>query len=153
MKKTIFCPCCKADVDTDSTAGRGIALNTRLSLQAEAVTLEKQLAKTNPRIEPDVHADLLRRLEGIQASLIEFNSFIEPETARKSKAADVTWKLKGIDQFYAQENGDFFEFNYETDDDVTYCRTLAELGLEEVDTLIETLTKFRDKHTRKDSCT
>lgn len=80
----------------------------------------------------------------------EVAEFIELETARKRKAADVTWKPKGIDQFYAQENGDFFEFIYETDDDVTYCRTLAELDPEEVDTLIEALTKFRDKHARKD---
>lgn len=64
----IPCPCCGGEVDAESRVGRGIVLNTRLSLQAECVKLELQIKKTNVRIEPDVHADLVRRLEAARSA-------------------------------------------------------------------------------------
>lgn len=55
----------------------------------------------------------------------EVEAFIELEAARKRETSNVAWKPKGDGPFYAQEHGAFFEFFYETDDDVTYCRTVA----------------------------
>lgn len=65
----IPCPCCGADVDAESSLGRGITINACLRLEAERVKLELQLKKTNVRIEPDVHADLVRRLEDVESAL------------------------------------------------------------------------------------
>ena len=65
----IPCPCCGGEVDAESRKGRGIVLNTRLSLQAECVKLELQIKRTNARIEPDVHADLVRRLEATRNAI------------------------------------------------------------------------------------
>ena len=74
----------------------------------------------------------------------EFILMNEPGRAE----AEGVWEAKcprpGTSPFHARACDNFFEFLYQEE-------SLAELDPEEVDTLIEALTKFRDKHARKDS--